>query len=36
MSALSVSYVIGGLVLLAAWKFTFGRDYYDENAHEAA
>jgi len=36
MSALSISYVVGGLVLLAAWKFTFHKDYYDETSHVSA
>jgi len=34
LSALSLSYVIGGAILLAAWKFTFRKDYYDERAAE--
>ena len=36
LSALSLSYVIGGAILLAAWKFTFRKDYYDEGAQTPA
>ncbi len=35
LSALSIAYVVGGLVLLFARKTTFRRDYYDERAHIA-
>lgn len=36
LSALSLSYVIGGAILLAARLTTFHKDYYDESAHTAA
>jgi len=29
-AALSVAYLLGGLAVLAAWRFTFARDYYEE------
>lgn len=35
LSALSISYVIGGAILLAARLFTFRKDYYDESAAAA-
>jgi len=34
LSALSLSYVIGGAILLAAWKFSFRKDYHEERAAE--
>jgi sugar phosphate permease len=36
LSALSISYVIGGAILLAARFLTFSKDYYDENAQPSA
>ena len=36
LSALSISYVIGGAILLAARLLTFSKDYYDESAHTPA
>ena len=36
LSALSISYVIGAAILLAARFLTFSKDYYDENAQPSA
>ena len=36
LSALSLSYVIGGAILVAARLTTFHKDYFDESAHPAA
>ncbi|HPS09270.1 MAG TPA: hypothetical protein PLG22_17215, partial [Kiritimatiellia bacterium] len=35
LSALSIAYVIGGAILVAARLFTFRKDYYDESAPAA-